>query len=490
MNQLKLSNQRGHGLLTDLKVFEFMSSLSTIELNRFKKFVESPYFNVNNSVIKLNELIINQLKSKSSHNYSKLEIWVRIYFDKKYDEKSITNLCAELLILGESFLAIEQYLKSPLSQANDLLMSIHQKQIEGLFNSTQSKARSFLEKFQNKSSLYYLHKFNVERNIYTLLRFEESRAQKTIIEKVNINEVLDNLEIFYISEKLKYTCAYLSWNKMTKLNFSVENIDDLLIRAQQNKYNNIPPIAIYLRVFRTLTDEPNEENYLELKSLIQKHIHHFPLDEGKEIFDYALNYALRQVNNGNDKYLNESFELYKHSIELGTIYVNGELTPWTLKNIASMAIRLKEFEWVENFIKSNSQLVKEKFRKNVINFNLANLHWHKKEFNKVLKLVQNIEFDELFYALWVRLFTSTSYYELKEFDTLSFYLESFRTYIMRNKTLAKNRKDPYLLFIRYFKSILDLQNASIEKLKKFRQVVANSGAIPKEWLLEKIDELM
>jgi len=36
----------------------------------------------------------------------------------------------------------------------------------------------------------------------------------------------------------------------------------------------------------------------------------------------------------------------------------------------------------------------------------------------------------------------------------------------------------------------DLQNASIEKLKKFRQVVANSGAIPKEWLLEKIDELM
>ena len=214
------------------------------------------------------------------------------------------------------------------------------------------------------------------------------------------------------------------------------------------------------------------------------------MDEGKEIFDYALNYTLRQVNNGNDKYLNESFELYKHSIELGTIYVNGELTPWTLKNIASMAIRLKEFEWVENFIKSNSQLVKEKFRKNVINFNLANLHWHKKEFNKVLKLVQNIEFDELFYALWVRLFTSTSYYELKEFDTLSFYLESFRTYIMRNKTLAKNRKDPYLLFIRYFKSLLDLQNATTEKLKKFKQDVANSGAIPKEWLLEKIDELI
>ncbi|MBK8153120.1 MAG: hypothetical protein IPK61_08750 [Saprospiraceae bacterium] len=167
MNKLKLKNQRGHALLADLKVFEFMSSLSTIELNRFKKFVESPYFNVNNSVIKLNELIIKQLKSNSNHNYSKLEIWERIYFDKKYNEKLITNLCAELLILGESFLAIEQYLKSPLSQANDLLMSIHQKQIEGLFNSTQSKARSFLAKYQNKSSLFYLHKFNVERNIYT-----------------------------------------------------------------------------------------------------------------------------------------------------------------------------------------------------------------------------------------------------------------------------------------------------------------------------------
>ena len=85
MNKLKLKNQRGHALLADLKVFEFMSSLSTIELNRFKKFVESPYFNVNNSVIKLNELIIKQLKSNSNHNYSKLEIWERIYFDQKYN---------------------------------------------------------------------------------------------------------------------------------------------------------------------------------------------------------------------------------------------------------------------------------------------------------------------------------------------------------------------------------------------------------------------
>ncbi|MBK8153119.1 MAG: hypothetical protein IPK61_08745 [Saprospiraceae bacterium] len=109
--------------------------------------------------------------------------------------------------------------------------------------------------------------------IYTLLlRFEESRAQKTIIEKVNIDEVLDNLEIFYISEKLKYTCAYLSWNKMTKLNFSVENIDDLLIRAQQNKYNNIPPIAIYLTILfaklitETINTLMNLLNYTNIRS--------------------------------------------------------------------------------------------------------------------------------------------------------------------------------------------------------------------------------
>lgn len=91
-----------------------------------------------------------------------------------------------------------------------------------------------------------------------------------IVAELNINKISDNLDYFYISEKLRHYCNLLSWKKMYQLDIEMKNMDNILLLAQMEPYASIPPVSLYYKMYRTYVESDNVNNYFELRELIKR----------------------------------------------------------------------------------------------------------------------------------------------------------------------------------------------------------------------------
>lgn len=476
--------------MKDTKIYHFLSGLSKTELNRLSKYLESPYFNRNEILLTIYYQLENHFRDKPTDELSSIHIWNQIYPQTPYHGDRFRKLCSELMDLCEAFLAQQIYDNNPLHQANYLLQAVHHKQIERMYNSATNTARNLAKKQFFKPASYYYYLYEIEKNLYKLENVELNRASKKNIEKINLEKIVSNLDYFYISEKLKYYCSLLSWNKIIALDKNLLFIQEIIQIARSDEFIDIPPIAIYLKIQDTLIDFDNENHYFELKNLIEKYIDLFPLDEAKNILDNAINYTILKGNKGNIEYLKESLDLYKKSLDKELIYVNEEITPWTFKNIVSIALRQKEYEWTETFINIYGEKINKLYRLNAINYSLGSLYFYKKEFNKAIPLLQKVEYEEIYYSLDAKALTISTYYELDEYMFLGSFFESFKNYLTRNKNISQSNKIRYLNLIKYTKKLVESSQYSKSKLLKLKEDIKADSSIGKNWLLEKVDELI
>ena len=140
--------------------------------------------------------------------------------------------------------------------------------------------------------------------------------------------------------------------------------------------------------------------------------------------------------------IRDRFEIYQTLLEKGIIFKNGELLPWDYKNIVTLGLRLKEFEWIEGFIKNFNHKLPAKFQENALTYNLANLYFSQKRYDDVIRLLSTVEYKGLYYALDGRWLLLRTYYELQEMEAMESLVESFRIFLLRNKLLSKTKQRP------------------------------------------------
>ncbi|MBK8244703.1 MAG: hypothetical protein IPK88_14840 [Saprospiraceae bacterium] len=476
--------------MKDTKVYHFLSGLTKTELNRLSKYLESPYFNRNEILLTIYYQLEQHFRNNSSTELTTTGIWNQIYPQTPYHGDRFRKLCSELMDLCESFLAQQVYDNNPLHKANYLLQAIHHKQIERMYTSATNSARNLSKRQFFKPASYYYYLYEIEKNLYKLENVELNRASKKNIEKINLEKIVSNLDYFYISEKLKYYCSLLSWNKIIALDKNLLFIQEIIQIARSAEFIDIPPIAIYLKIQDTLIDSENENHYFELKHLIEKYIDLFPLDEAKDIMDNAINYSIQRINKKDSTYLKELFELYQKSIDSEIIIVNDEITPWTFKNIISTALRLNEYNWTQNFINQYGDKINKLYQQNAVNFGLAMVFFSKKEFGKTISLLNKLEYDEIYFSLDAKVLILSTYYELDEFMVLSSFFESFKNYLTRNKNVSQSNKIRYLNLIKYTKKLVESSQYSKIKLLKLKEDIKADSSYGKNWLLEKVDELI
>ncbi|MBK9993054.1 MAG: hypothetical protein IPP01_03460 [Saprospiraceae bacterium] len=101
-----------------------------------------------------------------------------------------------------------------------------------------------------------------------------------------------------------------------------------------------------------------------------------------------------------------------------------------------------------------------------------------------------MEYDEEYYGLDSKVQLLITYYELKELEVLSAFLDSFKIYIKRNKNIPVENKLRYSNLISYSRKIMKLEDADTIQIKKLKSEIEQSTSVAKPWLLEKLDELL
>jgi hypothetical protein len=479
--------------LKTTKIYKALEELDIYELNRFQKFVNSPYFNQNRALIDLLDLFMPHLKRQAEGDISKPEAWSVIFPGTGYNDTRFRKLSSDLLKLYEQFLAQEIYESNPLHQANYLMESISTRKIEKLYNTVVSSVKRLSVRQLERSTSFYFYQYQLAKNQYNLTSdFEKKFKKKTKYATLNIEEIAQNLDIFYLGEKLKLYCTLLSWKNVFNLNSDLLFMEEIIRHVEKFDYEDYPPIALYYQVYKSYVEPDNVEQFYKLRELISKYIESFPPDEAKEIYGSAQNFCIRKINEGKKEFLRENLDLYQEAIQNGILFHNEELSPTTFRNIVASAVNLNEYDWAESFINQYQDKLAEKHRDNAVTFNLARLFWSKKDYKKVIEYLQNVEFDDMIYELNSKSMLIATYYDTHEIDPLESLLESFKVFLFRNKkSIPDQRRRNYLDYIGFVKRLLKVIPGEKKSLQSLRQEITNSKQSgTRKWLLEKVDELM
>jgi hypothetical protein len=474
--------------MTDSKLYSVLTHFDKIEQNRLRKYVRSPYFNVNELLMSFLDVLFAHINANGkAGELTKELIWAALYQKEAYNDVRFRKLTSDLLKLIEDFLAQEKYETDDLQKASYLLSAIGEKKFDKLHKSSIKSARELLKQQNEKPSSFYYAQYLIEKNYYYMSEVELKRAEKT-----NVEDIINNLDHFYLAEKLKWYNTVLIQKNLISHEYHLLFIDEIISHLEKYQYQNIPTVAIYYKLYLAQTEIENEEHYFELKKLISQYWLLFPITEADYLFGSLLNYCIKRLNQvKSDIFYHEFLNVYKEILSKN-IFPNNELNPWSFKNAVQIALRLGEYEWAEKIIKNYSPKLPHEFRANAVSYNLALVYFYQKKYNDVIQQLQSVEYEDIGYNLNAKSMLVAIYYELDSDDALLSLMDSFKTYLHRHKDIAENKRMHYLNLMKYVRKLLKLNKGSkaeIENIKKEMEEDRKIGIASEKWILEKLAEL-
>ncbi len=472
--------------MRESKLYQAIVPLNGHELNRLHRFILSPYFNQSEAIIRLFEWIKQDIQDGKVESVSKEQIWSICFGSgEQFNDGRFRKLQSDLLKLTEEYYAQEAYQSNPIHRAKYLMETINEKKIDALQSMAIKNAFRYIaeQPFVNASS-YYFH-YEIERNIYLLTKNKTERSTKS-----NLENIVKYLDRFYLAEKLRYASTILTHQHFAAVDYKMLFVDEILNHVAHNDYSEVPAVIIYYQILLTYKEPENRIHYDKLKEFLKLYINKFPHVEAKEILDSALNYCIIRMNAGEENYVREAFDLYIQSLNNGLLMVQGQITPWSFKNVVTIGLRLKEFDWVETFIFEFSKMLDVRYRENAVTFNLAQLYFYKKDFRQVIEHLSKVEYEDFTYNLNSKTLLMASYFELDEIEALNSLLDAFRLYVQRNKNLTQNKGKHYLNTISLVRKLARIRPRDTKEVEKLiREVENTQGVVSKNWIMEKLEGL-
>jgi hypothetical protein len=249
-------------------------------------------------------------------------------------------------------------------------------------------------------------------------------------------------------------------------------------------------IRIYRLIHKALTNPENKPNYYQLLSSLREHSKLFSINEQRGMYVFAQNYCIKRINQGDSNALKDIFELYQLMVDNALIFEGNYVSQPDFKNIVTTGLRLGEVEWVNGFIEEFKEKLNPEFSENAYTYSMAWIHFTKKEYDKALRMLLRVEFNDVYYHLDSKSLLMKVYYEMNEFDAFLSLVDAFRIYLRRNKFISEFQKETYSNFIVVMNKLMKLKMRNQHMtLGIHEEICATKPAADLNWLISKSEEL-
>ncbi|MCB9036016.1 MAG: hypothetical protein H6557_05280 [Lewinellaceae bacterium] len=482
--------------MTNSKLIDALRQLSARERTKFRELVYSPYFNKNRKVRKLAGYLLQYAPDFQDKALEKPAVFPVVFGNQApYRELQLNNVISDTLQLLYEYLAqqaIEQ--EAPIKRAY-LMKAFLQRRMERHIGQNARRCRQLLDQAEGRSYHYYYHRQQLAGQLDRHALLHEERGYNEHLQEMN-----DTLDLYYFCNKLRTACDMANRNKAINANYQCHFIDTLLQAFEQapDWLRQEPALQVYYQALLMLRGE-EERHYQEVRRLLYHNPHVFPREELNDLYDYVQNFCVKQINSGQARYYEQILDLYKEMLGRELLLRSGYLTQWTYINIVTAGIRLRDFEWTEQFIHAYREHLAPEVRGNVYTYNLAALEFERKNYHLALQSLQDVEFSDAFYHMAAKIIQLKSYYELEETEAFFSLMEASRKYIRRNRQLSDYQKQSNAGFLRIAGKLnnLRLQRGIADgqllrqQLQQLEQELQQASAIAnKGWLRQKVGELI
>ncbi|MEZ4773974.1 MAG: hypothetical protein R3D00_12385 [Bacteroidia bacterium] len=467
------------------KLIRLLKTFSAWEIRAFDDFVRSPFFNKNPSVTRLWQLTKEFAPAFDQPELERKLVFTVIFPKEAFDEQKLRYLMTDLTRLIENFWVYKYRENHSVRFQQDITEVFQERNLTKDREESAAKLGKMLNKLPVRKTSDLLQKFLFEENEYLQQAHSRDRHHSS-----SVSQVMDSLDHLYLAKKLRYSCEVVNRANILQQEARLFLTTEILQQIDSFSAKDSPLIHLYHTTLLTLTDGANENHYFTLRQQLENSLQTLDKEELNHLYAFALNYAIKQFNTGRSEYGKEIFDLYKTLIENRIIFEGEQLPVPHFKNMVAIGTRLREFVWVESFIENYEKHLPESDRFNAYTYNLAYLLFEKKEFSRVLRMLSSVEFSDVFYQTDAKTVLLRTYYEIEDFDGLTYLMGSFRMFLRRNKQLSDYQRKLYLNLIKVTQLLMRYRLGEKVTIYQINQQIEKTPDIAGlNWVKAKIGEL-
>ncbi len=430
-----------------------VKTLDKKESKSFLQYLKSPLFNRHEKLLGLYELIIAQSPGFDKH-LEKEKLFAELYPEKAFSEESLRNLASDLLEHLEKYLCWLEVQEEEELGDRLLLRQLKKRELHSRFFSRFKK----IFKRRKRKGLRDVQWFDDDHRLLTELNEVHSHRNDADYDR-SLQLRSNQLDHHYLALKLSLSCEMINRKNVFNKQLQARLLNPLLreIESELEYYKKIPAIYLYYLVLMTLMEPEEPKHYNLLVTQLHTQIHFFSKAEGRALYKYAQNYCIKNINQGDNAYLASLLGLYKRLLGSQLILENGRISDSDYRNIVTVGLRLREFDWVEEFIHKYENYLGKEQRANAYSYNLAAYFYERADYAKAQELLNKLAFSNVFYSLGVRSLLLKIYFDTRESEALFSLIKSFKTYLRRNKQLSKYQVTIYSNLLKFSQQAARLQ---------------------------------
>ena len=166
-----------------------LSSFTSAEIKEFDDFIQSPFFNKNQSVIKLFSYLKKQYPDFDEGSVFKKTVYKNVFPGTEYNDGFLRTLMFTMVSLAENYLSMKEIKTRDAYFKINLLKAYNRKNLWKHFEKECRVALSEMDRVKKRDFLYYYERFSIENERYYIL--QKKYFNKT--EKFHLNEGIFNI---------------------------------------------------------------------------------------------------------------------------------------------------------------------------------------------------------------------------------------------------------------------------------------------------------
>lgn len=475
-------------------IIDIFRSFNKADIKEFGVFIQSPFFNTNQSVVKLYEQI-KKLYPEFEENLSDKKLLFERAFGKiKYNDSFMRMTVFRMLELIKEFLIYRNLQRNDLMKETLLLDELNFRELNNLMMKSIYYLDKKIEKQKAKNAETYFVKYRLEY----FKNDVKARDTKMITYKDTLDEDLmneqKNLNAFFFISSLKFFQYFLNQKDFV---INAEGYPDFINSILEylksgSEYLIIPVLKVYYNLVLLLISK-KDKYFFELKKMLFEDKDDLTHTDKYNVITVLRNYGSRKYSEGNKEFIDSVFDILKFSIEKdlltsspGSKYINEA----RFTHIAWTGIKAKDFNWVEEFLKKYIIKIEPEKRQYVFAFNISRLEFEKGNYSEALEqLGKSGPIKNVFYKANIKQLTLMIYYELQWLIPAADLLDAFRHFIRTDKLLPELYKTSFISFINFFNRLLKIKDGTKNNFLEISVLISELKSTSQIWLLKKAKEI-
>lgn len=469
------------------KLIALLVTLDKAQRKSCRRLLQSPYFNSSKDLVRLFDELTKRLEADRS--LEKEVIWRALFRGKAYNDVRFRKFTSDLYRLIQTFIVQEELQERPDQHKLLYLQAIERqyprKIVEGIQRNWNKEIQHPLEQLGESSDQYH-YRYLVEAQLFKLARYDIKTHERS-----NLDSISENLDIFYLAEKLRTYYSSRSTDFARQHQYRTTLIPEIIAYLRRNEhYRSYLPVAIYYYTYLMENEADREEHFQAFRALLLEHAKEFTKEEATELYTNALNYCSTKIRQGKRMYEQEYLLIYKHSLDNSIEAQTQFIDPARFKNAIQIALRLGDYEWVKSYIKNFQQYLPDKQRDTAVNYNMAAYYFYQNNYREAIGFLSQVDYDDPNYTLNSRTMLLAAYYELDEYEALESTFDAFSAYLNRHKELPIGARKAYQNLISLTRKLSRTFPGDQNAITKLRKELAEKGTVASlGWVTEKLDEL-